>query len=78
MPKSEKKVIHCKRCVLTNQKPHSINESTNKVGARKKYLVIHSDGICDACKYSEKKNVKINWTQREKELKKILNKYRKS
>ena len=77
MSKSEKKVIHCKKCVLTNQKPHSINESTNKIGAGKKYLIIHSDGICDACKYSEKKNVKINWTQREKELKKILNKYRK-
>lgn len=78
MSKSEKKVIHCKRCVLTNQKPHSINESTNKVGAGKKYLVIHPDGVCDACKYSEKKNDNINWTQREKELKKILNKYRKS
>ncbi len=78
MSKSEKKVIHCKRCVLTNQKPHSINESTNKVGDGKKYLVIHPDGVCVACKYSDKKNVNINWTQREKELKKILNKYRKS
>ena len=60
-----KKVIHCKKCVLTNQKPHSINESTNKIGSKKKYLKIHKDGICDACKYSEKKSNIINWQKRE-------------
>lgn len=70
-----KKVIFCSKCVMSNQRPSSIPEffhDIKRTGA--KYLNI-VDGICDACRFSEIKK-KINWHQREKELLKLLNKYR--
>ena len=73
-----KKVIHCKECLLTNQKPHSINESKNKIGSKKNFLKIDHEGVCDACKYSKFKNLNIDWNSREKKLLKILKKYRKN
>lgn len=29
------KVIHCRKCLMTNQKPHSVNESKSKIGKKK-------------------------------------------
>jgi N-acetyl sugar amidotransferase len=39
-------------------------------------LHIDDEGICDACRYAEKKE-KIDWTSREEELLRLLDKYRK-
>ena len=41
-----KKLIICKVCVMTNQKPHSINETNNKKGSLKKGLDFNDDGVC--------------------------------
>ncbi len=71
------KVIHCKKCLMTNQKPFSMNESKNndnqKIGMK-----IFSDGICAACKYSENKDHLIDWKKREKLLQKTLDKFRRT
>ena len=72
-----KKIIFCKKCVMSNQRPSSYPEfkhTKNREGA--KYLNIDpKTGICDACKVSENKK-KINWKSREKELLKLLDKHR--
>ena len=71
-------VIFCKECVMSNQRPSSIPEffhTKNRDGA--KYLKIDENGICNACNHNNKKK-KINWFKREKELKKLLSKYRKN
>jgi N-acetyl sugar amidotransferase len=72
------KVVFCKKCVLSNQRPSSIPEfkhTKNRPGA--KYLNIDPlTGICDACKVAEIKNINIDWEQREKELLKVLDKHR--
>ena len=73
-----KKVIHCKKCVLNNQKPFSVNESKSEKGKAKKGLFINDNGVCAACQYSEGKNININWDKREQLLKEKLNKYRKN
>ena len=74
-----KDVIFCKKCVMSNQRPASIPEFTHRFDRRGAvYLKINEDGICDACKHAEIKNSKINWEVREKELLKLLDKYRKS
>ena len=39
------------------------------------YLNIGSENLCDACVIAEQKN-KVDWKQREKELRKILDKHR--
>ena len=71
------KVIHCQNCLMTNQKPFSINETKNKVGSGKQGLHIHSNGLCSACHYAKSKNTSIDWNEREKLLSKMLQKYKK-
>ena len=72
-----KKVLFCKRCVMSNQRPSSISEfSHTRERKNGKYLNFNSEGICDACAYSEIKKKKINWEKREKDLSKLLEKYR--
>ena len=72
------KVRFCKNCVMSNQRPTSIPEfyhTRNRDGA--KYLNFDENGICDACKQSERKE-SINWEEREQELKKLLDIYRRT
>ncbi len=72
------KVQHCKKCLLTNQKPFSVNETKNSKDSKKSGLNF-VNGICTACQYSDKKNNgEINWKERETLLKNLLDKYRKT
>tara|TARA_A100001011_G_C14287625_1_gene834587 strand:- start:953 stop:2179 length:1227 start_codon:yes stop_codon:yes gene_type:complete len=73
-----KKVIFCKKCLMSNQRPASIPEFKHvKSREGAKYLNIDSStGICDACNVAELKDNKIDWDIREKELLKLLEKYR--
>ena len=54
------KVIWCKNCTISNQRPR---------------IVFHSDGICSACKNANYKN-NIDWAEREVEFLKLLSEYR--
>ena len=69
-------VVFCKRCVMSNQRPASYPEfrhTRERAGAR--YMHIDDDGVCDACRYAEKKEL-INWETRERELLQLLDNYR--
>jgi N-acetyl sugar amidotransferase len=71
-------VIFCKKCVMSNQRPGSIPEfrhNRERDGAT--YLHIDDEGVCDACRQAEIKG-SINWDQREEELVKLLDKYRRN
>lgn len=58
-----KKVQFCKKCVISNQRPRT---------------EFDNEGICNACRYAEKKFYGgIDWKKREEELKTLLKKYRK-
>ena len=73
-----KKVTFCKECVMSNQKPHSVSEFKHtflRKGA--KYMKIDDDGVCSACKVN-KLNNSIDWNKREKELSRLLDKFRKN
>ena len=70
------KIIFCKRCVMSNQRPASIPEfkhTRNRDGAN--YMQIDNNGICDACSHAEEK-LSIDWEEREKELRALLDKFR--
>ena len=56
-----KKVIFCKRCVVSNQRPR---------------ITIDKEGICSACRYQDEKDYQIDWKKREEMLAKLLNKHR--
>ena len=71
------KVIFCKKCVMSNQRPASTAEFKHTINSKKITLNIDEEGICDACRHAEKKE-QINWTKRENELLKLLDKYRRN
>lgn len=71
------KVIFCKKCVMSNQRPVSEIEFKHNIETKKRTLRFDTKGVCDACRYAQAKE-KINWRQREEELIKLLDKYRKS
>ena len=59
-----KKVLFCKKCVMSNQRPR---------------IDFNEDGICGPCVYTEKKKLKIiDYKERHKTLVKLLNKHRKN
>ncbi len=70
-------VQHCKSCLMTNQKPLSVNETKSKKSAAKAGMKINKAGICDACLYSQKKKEQIDWKNREKLLLAKLDKFRR-
>ena len=68
------KVIFCKECVMSNQRPSSIPEFLHTADRKNASYLNIEDGVCDACKQNKIKQ-KINWAKREKELLKFLEEY---
>ncbi len=72
------KVLFCKKCVISNQRPNSTIEFRQKIINKKITINFDEYGVCSACNFAEEKNTKINWDLRENELSKLLDKYRRS
>ena len=70
-------VIFCKKCVMSNQRPASAIEFKHTRDSKKTSMNIDDEGVCDACRTAEKKEG-IDWEKREKELLKLLDKYRRT
>ena len=71
-------VRFCKRCVMSNQKAVSSVEFKHNRAQNHKGLNIAEDGICDACRFAEMKNKSIDWKEREEDLIRLLDKYRRN
>jgi N-acetyl sugar amidotransferase len=71
-----KGVLFCKRCVISNQRPNSTVEYTHTGDSKKQTIHFDSDGICDACRLTEKKRNFIDWTARESELRELCDRHR--
>lgn len=70
------KVIFCKKCVISNQRPSSSPEH-RKEDSKIATVGFGEDGVCDACKYSEFKK-SIDWKERERELEQLLDRHRRN
>jgi N-acetyl sugar amidotransferase len=70
-------IEHCSQCLMTNQKPHSVNESESTAESGKKGMALDSSKVCDACNYSVQKEHHIDWERREKLLLQTLEKFRR-
>lgn len=57
------KVKYCTKCTISNQRPR---------------ITFDEHGVCSACQYAEFKKTKINWEERDKELKELCDKHRKN
>ena len=70
------KVIYCKKCLMTNQRPLPTPEHKFNKSSKKETTGFTEDGVCYACKFSEMKDNTIDWEKREQELWDICNKHR--
>ena len=70
-------VRFCARCVISNQRPNSAVEFKHTATSKKETIHFDAEGVCDACRFAERKK-QIDWTQREKELKELCNRHRKT
>lgn len=70
-------VVFCTRCVMSNQRPSSYPEFKHTEDRKTPTLFIDEDGVCDACRYADKKE-QVDWQAREQELLKLLDKYRRN
>ncbi len=68
------KVVFCKTCVISNQRPNSTIEQKH-TRVTKKEVIAFTDGICDACRTKDWKEG-IDWQAREQELLEVLAKHR--
>lgn len=71
------KVIFCKKCVISNQRPSSTVEFRHKKNEIKSTIGFGADGVCEACSFADEKNLNIDWSRREDQLKELLDKHRR-
>lgn len=71
-------VQFCTRCVISNQRPNSAVEYAHTAASRKSTIVFNEGGICDACRLTEEKRLAIDWSDRERHLRELCDRYRKS
>ena len=70
-------VRFCRRCVMSNQRPSSSVEFKHTAALQHRTLGFDEEGICDACNVSIKKQG-IDWTERERALRDVLDRHRRS
>jgi N-acetyl sugar amidotransferase len=66
----------CKKCVISNQRPITLVETKHRKEAKKETTAFDLNEVCDPCNWASIKREKINWEERERELKELLNKHR--
>jgi N-acetyl sugar amidotransferase len=71
-------VVFCKKCVISNQRPSSTVEFKHTKDEKKATIGFGEDGVCDACRYHEVKEAKIDWQQRDEALRELCAKYRRN
>ena len=70
-----KRVLFCKKSLISNQRPNSVIEFTHKKSSKKKTIHFDKNGVSETWKYSRLKK-KINYKEREKKLLRLLEKHR--
>jgi N-acetyl sugar amidotransferase len=71
-------VKFCRRCVISNQRPNSAVEFKHTRDTRKSTIGFDAEGICDACRFAERKQIDIDWTARERDLRALCDRYRRT
>ena len=73
-----REVRFCTRCVISNQRPSSAVEYTHTSESKKTTIGFDEEDVCDACRFAEQKRRTIDWTERERELRELCDRYRKT
>jgi len=70
-------VKFCRSCVISNQRPNSAVEYKHTKQTRKTTIHFDVHGVCDACKFAERKKRAIDWEARDKQLRDLCDEHRK-
>jgi N-acetyl sugar amidotransferase len=70
-------VAFCKKCVISNQRPNSAVEYEHTKASQKRTINFDDQGVCDACRFAERKRHSIDWQEREQQLRELCDKHRK-
>jgi N-acetyl sugar amidotransferase len=71
-------VKFCRRCVISNQRPNSAVEYKHTADALKTTIHFDDEGVCDACRTAERKKHGIDWEQRDRELRELCDRHRRT
>lgn len=71
-------VKFCRECVISNQRPNSAVEYQHTAASAKKTINFDKDGVCDACRLADQKHNKIDWDERERQLRDLCDRFRKN
>ena len=71
-------VKFCTRCAISNQRPNSTVEYKHTSDSLKETIAFDAEGGCDACRAVEQKNNTVDWDQRERELRELCDRYRRT
>ena len=73
-----REVKFCKRCVISNQRPNSDVEFKHTRATKKATIGFDAEGVCDACRLTERKRGTIDWAGRDRELRELCDRYRRN
>jgi N-acetyl sugar amidotransferase len=71
-------VVFCKSCVMSNQRPASAVEYEHTIATKKQTLHFDEHGVCDACNNARAKDEAVDWDERGRELKDLLDRHRRT
>lgn len=70
------KVEFCVRCVISNQRPNSAVEYSHTKASKKATIHFDEEGVCDACRFAERKHNTIDWDERDRALRDLCDRHR--
>jgi N-acetyl sugar amidotransferase len=73
-----RQIVYCKKCVISNQRPNSTVEYAHTRDSVKKTINFDENGVCDACRLAEQKHQTIDWSERERLLMELCDRYRRA
>jgi N-acetyl sugar amidotransferase len=73
-----REVRFCTRCVISNQRPNSTVEFEHTAASLKSTIRMDDEGVCDACRLAEDKRRTIDWSERERRLRELCDRFRRN
>jgi N-acetyl sugar amidotransferase len=71
-----REVRFCRSCVISNQRPNSAVEYEHTPESDKTTIAFDAEGVCDACRFAERKRTQIDWDERRAALEELCDRYR--
>ncbi len=70
-------VAFCRKCVISNQRPSSTVEFKHRATDKKSTIGFGLDGVCDACRFQETKEDRIDWQRRDEALRVLASQHKR-